>query len=103
MLKTVLDAAERTSGSTAWSAYVGANAPNFGATPDPILWQALSTAARDGRVGEAVLLSLIALGSGGTSTSHPLTISAVIDALRAIGLESEARAIALEAAVAAGV
>jgi hypothetical protein len=103
VLKTVLDAAERTSGSTAWSAYVGANAPNFGAAPDPILWQALSAAARDGRVGEAVLLSLIALGSGGTSTSHPLTISAVIDALRAIGLESEARAIALEAAVAAGV
>jgi len=103
VLRTLLDAAERTSGSTAWSTYVGANAPNFGSTPDPILWQALSTAARDGRVGETVLLALIALGGGGTSTNHPLTISAVIDALRAIGLESEARSVALEAAVAAGV
>jgi hypothetical protein len=103
VLKTLLDAAERTSGATVWSAYVGANAPSFGSTPDPILWQALNAAARDGRVGEAVLLALIALGTGGTSTNHPLTISAVIDALRAIGLENEARAVALEAAIAAGV
>jgi hypothetical protein len=53
-------------------------------------------------LGETVLLSLIALGPGGTSTYHPLMVSAVIDALRVIGLEKEARAIALEAAVAAG-
>jgi hypothetical protein len=102
VLRTLLEATERTTGSTTWSAYVGANAPKFDATPDPVLWQALSAASRDGRVGETVLLSLIALGPGGTANYHPLTISAVIDALRAIGLDKEARAIALEAAVAAG-
>jgi hypothetical protein len=102
VLRTLLEAIERTTGSTTWSAYVGADAPKFDASPDPVLWQALSAAARHGRLGETVLLSLIALGPGGTSTYHPLMVSAVIDALRAIGLEKEARAIALEAAVAAG-
>jgi hypothetical protein len=103
IVKVLLDAAERSTGSTSWSAYVGANVPNLGPTPDPIIWQALSAAARDGRIGETILLSLIALGPGGTSNAHPLTVSSVIDALRAIGLESEARAVVLEAAIAAGV
>jgi hypothetical protein len=101
-IQTLLAATERAPGTMRWTAHVGADAPSFGAPPDPVLWQALTSAARDGRVGETVLLSLIALGPAGTASNHPLTLSAVIDALRAVGLEREARAIALEAAIAAG-
>jgi len=54
------------------------------------------------RFGEALLLSLIAIGDGGPGQATPLVLSQVISSLRAIGLETEARALALEAAVAAG-
>jgi hypothetical protein len=102
MVQTLLAATERAPGSMRWTAHVGTDAPSFGAAPDPVLWQALTAAARESRIGETVLLSLIALGPGGTASNHPLTLSAVIEALRAVGLEKDARAIALEAAIAAG-
>ncbi len=54
------------------------------------------------RFGEALLLGLIALGDGGPGQATPIVLSRVIGAMRAIGLETEARALALEAAVAAG-
>ncbi len=54
------------------------------------------------RFGEALLLCLIAIGDGGPGQATPLVLSQVIGGLRGIGLETEARALALEAAVAAG-
>jgi len=54
------------------------------------------------RFGEALLLSLITIGDGGPGQATPVVLSKVISSLRAIGLETEARALALEAAVAAG-
>ncbi len=54
------------------------------------------------RFGEALLLSLIAIGDGGPGQAAPVVLGRVIGGLRAIGLEPEARALALEAAVAAG-
>jgi len=54
------------------------------------------------RFGEALLLSLVAIGEGGPGQATPVVLKQVIGGLRAIGLEREARALALEAAVAAG-
>lgn len=54
------------------------------------------------RVGEIVLLSLIALGEGGPGQAGPIVLNQVMDALSVIGLEKEVRALALEAAIAAG-
>lgn len=63
---------------------------------------ALELAARAGRRGETVLLALLALGDGGPGRAAPATLRAVATALAAAGLEREARAIATEAAFAAG-
>jgi hypothetical protein len=50
-----------------------------------------------------VLLSLYALGDAGPGGANPIMLSRAISALRQVGLDSEARALALEAAIAAGV
>ena len=54
------------------------------------------------RIGEIVLLSLIALGEGGPAEAEPIVLSKVIESLSVVGLEDEVRALAIEAAVAAG-
>jgi hypothetical protein len=54
------------------------------------------------RIGEIVLLSLIALGEGGPGQAEPIVLSKVMESLNVVGLEKEVRALALEAAVAAG-
>jgi len=70
---------------------------------DPALLFSLSDAAAAHRIGETVLLSLYALGPEGPAGCNPLALARVIAALRQIGFDSEARAIAIEAAIAAGV
>jgi hypothetical protein len=69
----------------------------------PTVWQGLKQAAQTKSPGQAALFSLLALdgyGSGGTS---PLILQEVVRTLKAAGLEKEARALALEAAIAAGI
>ena len=56
----------------------------------------------EGRVGETVLLSLLALGEVGPPGANPVTLHGVMRALRRIGLTAPARRIALEAALARG-
>jgi hypothetical protein len=77
--------------------------PGSAKAADPALLFNLGDAAAAHRIGETVLLSLYALGPEGPAGCNPLSLARVIAALRQIGLDSEARAIALEAAVAAGV
>lgn len=57
---------------------------------------------RPERVGEAVLIALLALGEGGPTHADPLLLRQVLLTLRNAGLAQEARAIAVEAALAAG-
>ena len=54
------------------------------------------------RLGETVLLSLLALGESGPGEADPVVLSRVLSSLGNIGLEAEARALAVEAALAAG-
>jgi hypothetical protein len=54
------------------------------------------------RVGELVLLGLLALGEKGPAEADPLLLSQVLIGLRAAGFEDEARSMAVEAALAAG-
>ena len=61
---------------------------------------ALSDAAAAGRRGETVVLAALALGDA--AEPHPLALGYAVSALRAVGLGADARALALEAAVAAG-
>lgn len=70
--------------------------------PNPAIWFRLDSAAKAKRVGETVILALLALGESGLAETPPATLARVLGALGAVGLKAEARALALEAAVAAG-
>jgi hypothetical protein len=54
------------------------------------------------RVGETVLLSLLAIGNAGPAKIEVGVLSTVLKALLAIGLDQDARALALEAALVNG-
>jgi hypothetical protein len=71
--------------------------------PNAALLYALDEASEARRIGETVLLSLIVLGEQGPGESHAYALSTVLTALGRIGLESEARALAIEAALASGI
>ena len=70
--------------------------------PSPAVTSALSAAAGGGRVGETVLLALLALGEVGPEGAEPGVLFDVLGALRRVGLAAEARAIALESVLARG-
>jgi len=87
----------------AWAGLLGEPAADTYAMPPPAVLHALRTAANAGRVGEVVLLSMVALGEAGLERSHPIVLAEVVTALRAIGLEAGAQRLALEAAISGGV
>jgi len=70
--------------------------------PHPSLWFLLNGASSQARLGETVLLSLVIMGEGGPARVDPLVGHRVLKALRNVGLNDEARALALETIVAAG-
>lgn len=74
-----------------------------GAMPNAAVWFALGDAAAAGRLGETVMLVLCTLGPDGPGAAHPIALARALAALRQVGLESEARALAFEAALASGV
>ncbi len=69
------------------------------AAPAPLVY-AMEAAADAGRRGEALLLVLVVLGPGGPGDSHPMVLSEALSALTEVGLEAEARALAIEAVLA---
>jgi hypothetical protein len=77
-------------------------APPAGGFFDPGLGLALRNAAAARRMGETVLFALIALGDRGPGLSDPGALAEALAALRQIGLEADARALAIEAAIANG-
>jgi hypothetical protein len=62
----------------------------------------LNQAVGDVKLAETVLLSLLMLGDSGPTRINPIALRQVVVSLRLIGLDSDARALALEAAIAAG-
>ncbi|HLN25769.1 MAG TPA: antifreeze protein [Patescibacteria group bacterium] len=71
--------------------------------PRPALWNGLRVATEDLRLGETVLLSLASLGEPGLTQSDPSDLYRVVSGLRLLGLDADARALAVEAAIANGV
>jgi hypothetical protein len=76
----------------------GAGTGEAATIPDPAALYALDHVSRAGRRGEAVALSLIVIGSRGPAAANPLALSTALAALSRVGLEADARAIAVEAA-----
>lgn len=102
LLYTLLDAVGEPVPDRAWYALLDGPERAAAAVPHPALWRQLGAAALGGRVGETVMLALLALGDGGPAAVEPLTLGHAVSALHAVGLTAEARAIAVEAAAAAG-
>ena len=71
--------------------------------PRPALWHGLRLAAEDLRLGETVMLGLASIGEPGLTQVDPTDIYQVVSALRLLGLDADARALAVEAAIANGV
>ncbi|TCS63504.1 hypothetical protein [Varunaivibrio sulfuroxidans] len=57
---------------------------------------ALDDAARNGRVGETVLLSLVAIGRADPAGLNPMDMERIVAALGAVGLQADARKLSLE-------
>jgi hypothetical protein len=70
--------------------------------PGAPIWFDLPRAAAGHRIGEAVLLALVTAADGGKLTAQPTRLARAAEGLRAAGLESDARALAVEAALTAG-
>lgn len=66
---------------------------------DPALLAQLVTASQKGAVGETALLAAAALGEG-AHTLDPASLTSIIQALRAVGLDADARMVAVEAILA---
>jgi hypothetical protein len=71
--------------------------------PDPALWLAMLSAASDRRAGESAIAALIVLGADGDADGNLYSLGAALAALKSAGFEREARALAAEAAIAAGI
>lgn len=71
-------------------------------TSDSGVLLAFEVAVDEGRLGEAVLLALIALGPDGPAGADPIVLRTVVRGLKQLDLGREARLIALEAAFANG-
>jgi len=71
------------------------------APPAPV-WYALDEAADQGKLGETLLYALIGMGSARPGEIEPMFLSIVLKSFIKVGLEKDARALALEAALGAG-
>ncbi len=65
-------------------------------------WRGVMGAARAGRRGEAILLLLAAIGHDGLDQAKPNVLGTAVGALTALGRRTEARRLAVEAALANG-
>lgn len=88
---------------TDWQPVLGASrVMERGPSVAPHVWNGLSLAAQNRRVGEAVVFALIALGDEGPAFAAPETLAKVVETLMAVGREEDARALALEAVLVFG-
>ncbi|MDX2101992.1 MAG: hypothetical protein SF002_05590 [Alphaproteobacteria bacterium] len=87
--------------AAAWVALVDAASPTAPA-PAALSIAQLRGAAGTNRVGEAVALALVSAGTTPPGEITPLLAGELVNALRAVGLEEAARALAVEIAVLAG-
>lgn len=77
--------------------------PATARAPSPVALRGFQRAVDGGRRGETVLYALLVLGRAGPAGVDVATLAAVMGGLRKVGLDGDARALALEAALARGV
>ena len=102
LLLALLDAQAESIAPGRWADLMARSDARRGALTDPALWFALNDAGLFGHLGETVLLALIALGDASALHQQGLVLNRVILSLHQVGLAGEARALAVEAAILAG-
>lgn len=106
LLYTLFESLGEPVSQTLWQALFDGPDRTTVAMPHPALWYRLAKASGagggTGRIGETILLSLLAIGEGGPGAADPVILRRVLTSLGAIGLEKEARSLAVEAALSAG-
>ena len=96
LLYALLLAFDREPPAAALLALLERPGPVWVRTPPEALLRQLDRAAAAGRFGETVLLALTVLDSSISEVPGPMALGAVIGALYQIGLEADARALAVE-------
>lgn len=89
-------------GNEDWAALMGGVSRASVLAADPAYLRFFRQAASAGRRGETVLLALLLLGPGGVNEASPQLISEIVVGLRMVLLETEARRLAIEAALQGG-
>jgi len=74
-----------------------------GALPNAALWDEQQRAAQNNQLGSTVLATILIAESDGRLTSESLLLGRAVAGLRAVGLDGDAHALALEAALDAGI
>jgi len=100
MLLSVMKALDLPVAPADWAALIGPAAP--GTLPNAAVWLDQQDAAAGKRVGETVLTTLILARDGDHLSTEPVVVARAVTGLKAVGLEADARALALEAALGAG-
>lgn len=98
-LFTVLEAEGYVVPEYLWSSLMTSPAAAQGSAPNLSIWRGLRQASSAGRVGETALLAVV---SAGGAPATPVVVSGVARALTAVGLDREARAIAIAALIRLG-
>ncbi len=83
-----------------WDALLAAGDLPGGIVPPPAMMRKLQLVSANGQVGETVLLVLAGLAEAGPSGTHPKSVGEMVSALAAVGLEEDARRLAVEALLA---
>jgi hypothetical protein len=102
ILLALLEGLDRAAPDEAWDGLAKVEIDPAASLPSPAVLRRLEVAAATERRGAAVLAALATFGDEGPAGSHPLVLGMAIAGLRHIGLQAEARALALDAAVGAG-
>jgi len=101
LLLALADALGQPPSPADWAPFIAA--PAHGASlPSVALWLDQEEAASGRRLGETVLATLILARQGEHLAGEPIILSRAVAALKAVGLADDARALAVEAALAAG-
>ena len=78
-------------------------ATHAGTVPNGSLWLDQQQAAKAGRLGETVLTTILLASAGDRLSPEPVVLAQAIKGLQAVGLDADARALAVEAALDAGI
>jgi hypothetical protein len=74
-----------------------------GAVPNGTVWLDQQQAAKANRLGETVLATILLVSAGDRLSAEPIVLGQAIAGLQAVGLDADARALAVEAALNAGI